>query len=327
MKRFSMTCSALLISLSVCSIASASETQCPSLFYQGQAPDIVSATVGRDTVALCNTAYSTLYSGVTDSPLYSADVLTTASVEQGRGSGRHGTFHTDTRLNNGLTPNDFHAPPGHYYDRGHMVPNSDMPTAELQSETFLMSNMIVQSADNNEILHEGVEATTRNLAERVGTLYVVTGPIFHGVFNRLNGKAMIPTLIFKAVYNPSIGASAYVELNKPGQAYSVVSIQTIQDLTGINVFPTLDERTRNTVIALPAPAPGARNRSSRETTALGLKYQPPYQVPLNQLIAGISSTPVANDQSQSNTTTGTHYHIPVHHISSVVSVFKKIFGR
>jgi endonuclease G len=283
------------------SVASASPTNCPQFYVDGQAPDIINPKVASDTVELCHSGYSTRYSGVVLAPLYSADILTREHVEEGRGGGRHGSFHVENSLpfNMQLSPRDYQNSNGSFYDRGHMVPNGDMWTPYLQEETFSMSNMIVQDADNNEGLHEGIEVAVRNLAIQNGQIATVTGPIFYGnQLKRLNGKAFIPTMIYKAVYIPGIGASAYIENNMPGMTYSVVSINTLTQLIGIDVFPSMPSNVKDMVIDLPVPTPSFHG-GSREARQLGIREGSPQLVSLQELI-NIGTSSVNSYQNTEN---------------------------
>ena len=125
------------------------------------------------------------------------------------------------------------------YDRGHMVPSASAWSLEVQHETFALSNMVPQNADNNRGLHAHIEMAVRAFAKRSGELYVITGPLFSGDQIRwLNNRVAIPTQIFKLVYDPrSHRAAAYLEQNAPGSAYKVVSLPDLEALAGIKFMP------------------------------------------------------------------------------------------
>lgn len=134
-----------------------------------------------------------------------------------------------------------------------MAPNKDMPTVRAQWQCFSLANMIAQNPNNNEVLWEGIESAVRTLTKKNGELYVITGPLFIGAtINSLHG-VLIPTHVFKAVYDPSSGrAAAYLAKNEDGMDYQVVSIDEINRLGGLNLFPS---ETRQTILDLPAPTP------------------------------------------------------------------------
>jgi endonuclease G, mitochondrial len=127
-----------------------------------------------------------------------------------RATPRQGRFHDDERL-----PPDDRAVLSDYtrsgYDRGHMTPSGDMPSAEAQQQSFSLANIVPQTAALNRNLWEGIERAVRHLAERQGKLYVVTGPLFQGTqLQALKGRVLIPTATWKAVYDPAApGAAAY----------------------------------------------------------------------------------------------------------------------
>lgn len=139
------------------------------------------------------------------------------------------------------------------YDRGHMAPSGDMADEKSQYESFSLANIIPQNSDNNRHLWEGIESTVRDLAKRSGELYVVTGPVFHGSdLKRINGRVMVPTYVFKAIYDPGKNeAAAYLVKNAAGKAYTSISIADLDKLTGLNVFPKLPTNVKT--MDLPKP--------------------------------------------------------------------------
>ncbi|WP_019140480.1 DNA/RNA non-specific endonuclease [Noviherbaspirillum massiliense] len=229
---------------------------CSEHFAQGQAPVIVNEKLETRTAMLCFEAYGVLHSGVSRTPLWSAEHLTAASVEQARGLKRKNTFHAEEKL-----PANDRAELRDYvrsgYDRGHMSPSGDMPTESAQYESFSLANMIPQNPNKNQVLWEGMEEATRNLARREGELYVVTGPIFEGTsLERLNGRVLVPTSIFKAIYIPSRQqAAAYFTANAPGMEYETLSIAELETRIGINVFPKLPPEVKEAKMELPTPTP------------------------------------------------------------------------
>src|SRR6185437_6222399 len=123
----------------------------------------------------------------------------------------------------------------------HMAPSGDMPDPESQRESFSLANMIPQNPNNNRNLWEGIETAVRDVALYDGEVYVVTGPIFQGAtLQRLHGRVLVPTGIFKAIYDPRRNAAgAYVVDNAPGMAWKAVSVADLDKLVGIDVFPAL----------------------------------------------------------------------------------------
>lgn len=218
----------ILRSLLALTCVGAQAGPCPAeQFAGGQMPRITVPALARDTRPLCSHFFSVLYSGVSRTPLYSAEHLTAQSVASARVQSRINSFHPDSRLPYGQGPllSDY-ARSG--FDRGHMSPNGDMPDRESQHESFALTNMVPQDPNNNRHLWAGIETTTRNMAEQASEAYVVTGPAFLGNVNRI-GHVAVPNYLWKAVYLPRVGgqggsAAAWIAPNAAGKLYEVVSI-------------------------------------------------------------------------------------------------------
>lgn len=260
----------LLVALSS-QCALAAPTMCKGDYYQDQAPDLVNYPYASHLHELCNTAYATMYSGVTKTALWSADHLTRDHIYQGKGMKRVDSFRPDTRLpaSERTELDDWHSGQLHL-DRGHVVPNADAYDEQTQYETFLLSNMMPQASENNRGLWAGQESAARMLAKSSGEVYVVSGPLFIGEhLQKLNGKIMIPTHLFKAIYDPvNHQAGAYVDTNDGSQNYQVMSLDELTKFAGINPFPALKGSIRTTAMKLPKPiAPNFNDSASNGNTS------------------------------------------------------------
>ena len=257
-------------------IGEAASTACPALFAKETAPDLLSAQIGQKTKPLCFQTFGVLYSGIALGPLWSAEHLTKAGVDQARGLVRVDHFHEEPQLSAmpHATLADF-ARSG--FDRGHMSPNGDMPDTTAQFQSFSLANMVPQSPPNNRGVWAGIEAVVRDMASRDGEVYVVTGPIYEGSqLQKLNGRVLVPSYLFKAVYNPKHqAAAAYITANAPGSEYKVVSIAALQQRVHIDPFPGLPAAIKNTALTLPAPteshhasiAPAKRVRAAADKSS------------------------------------------------------------
>ena len=234
----------------------AATTECPSQYLNGLAPDILSAQRAAKTHELCFENFAIMHSGITRTPLWSAEHLTRSNLGNAKGLRRSNNFHPEDRL-----PASERAELSDYsrsgFDRGHMSPNGDMPTEKAQWQSFSLSNMIPQDPDNNRNLWEGIEAAVRTFTKRTGELYVITGPLYLGnSVKRLNGRVLVPTNIFKIVFDPnrSMGAAYFVK-NAPGNEWHVLSISQLEELADINFFPNLSISTKQSMMELPEPTP------------------------------------------------------------------------
>jgi endonuclease G len=235
--------------------AGATDANCADQLLGGKAPTLTNDKLTAKTHQLCYMGFAVLNSGITRTPLWSAEHLTANRVETAQGLPRKNSFHADPNL-----PTDERAElidyKGYPYDRGHMAPNADMPDVVSQKECFTLANMIPQDKDNNEHLWAHIEESVRNLAQRDADLYIVTGPIFDGdTVKELHDRVMVPTKIFKAVFDAKRQqAAAYIVDNAPGETYRVVTIAQLETMTGIKVFPGLPAKVdTSTKLELPAP--------------------------------------------------------------------------
>ena len=108
---------------------------------------------------------------------------------------------------------------------------------------------------NNRGIWSSIEGATRHLANIKGEIYVVTGPIFAGsTLQRLNNRVLVPTHIFKAIYDPKSGqAAAYLVENSDARGYEIVSISKIKEISGIDPFPFLSQQPKYDILDLPVP--------------------------------------------------------------------------
>lgn len=238
--------------------ASAAPSACPGHFQNGAAPDLVKESLAAKTRELCYLAYATLHSGVSRTPLWSAEHLTADSLQAAEALTRPSAsaFHADPNVPavERATLKDYK---GTGFDRGHMAPNGDMPTEDAQQESFSLANMVPQAPKLNRKLWEAIESAVRIYAVTEGQLYVVTGPIFQGAnLRRIGGRVLVPTQIFKAVYDPKQQqAGAYLVNNTDDSDYQSVSIAELERLAGIAMFPGLPDAVRTTAMTLPTPKP------------------------------------------------------------------------
>jgi endonuclease G len=168
---------------------------------------------------------------------------------------RDGNFNEEQRL-----PPDERARLADYarsgFDRGHMAPAGDVGTATSMAESFSLANMVPQNPGSNRCLWEGIEASVRRLAADTSDVFVVTGPIFAGdTLEKVGGRVLVPSSLYKAVYVPRRGAAAYVVENVPGMAWRAVSMSELRQIAGIEVFPGVAAATRDRLLTLPEPQP------------------------------------------------------------------------
>jgi endonuclease G len=237
----------------------AAKTRCNLQYLNGRAPYFLNGKLTVKTLQICYLGYDLIYSGVTRTPMTSAEHLTRQRLTV-RHPRRVNAFHPDPNIT-AADRSELKDYARSGYDRGHMAPSGDMATAQEQEESFSLGNMVPQNHNNNTQLWEGIEAATRALAKHDGELYTVTGPIFYGsLLKRINGRVLVPTYIYKAVYDPRRNqAAAYLVKNAPGMHYAVISIAELESLSGIDPFPSLPENVKQKAMELPAPRAHSRH--------------------------------------------------------------------
>ena len=235
---------------------------CPTLFADGRAPALTNPTLADRAVPLCFEAFAVLHSGVSRTPLYAAERVTRRSVSAARRVERADAFHDEDRL-----PEEDRASLADYvrsgYDRGHLAPAGDMPSAPAQAESFSLANIVPQNRALNRGLWAAIEESVRRLATERGEIFVVTGPIFEGrSVGAIKGRVLVPTQLFKAIYDPRTGeAGAYLAPNKAGAEWRAVSLAALRDTAGLDVFPALPEAAKARTMALPEPQEFSRQES------------------------------------------------------------------
>ncbi|WP_420714367.1 DNA/RNA non-specific endonuclease [Acinetobacter sp. MD2] len=232
-------------------LLSTESSACLNQFYQDAPPFLTKDNLNRNSYPLCYNGFNVMYSGMSKTPLWSAEHLTPARFNQK--IKREDNFHEETQI-----PVEYRARLADYrasgYDRGHMSPNADMSDKASQSDSFSLANMVPQAPKNNQEVWRKLEEATRTMVKKnKQDAYVVTGPIFEGKrLKTIGNGVLVPTAVFKAVYYPKTGViGAYYAPNNNSQQVYVVSVCKIEDLTGINLFPRLSEETKRKTYHLP----------------------------------------------------------------------------
>jgi len=129
---------------------------------------------------------------------------------------------------------------GRTHDRGHMAPaGNNTQSAEIMSESFFLSNMVPQVANNNRGIWKQAETYERQWALTPNTdFYIISGGIFDAG-HPVTGKGLgIPTRLYKIVYEKkSKKVTAYLMPNAALPVADLPKYQTtvpvIEQATGI----------------------------------------------------------------------------------------------
>ncbi|HEX6279170.1 MAG TPA: DNA/RNA non-specific endonuclease [Pyrinomonadaceae bacterium] len=161
---------------------------------------------------------------------------------------------------------------GSGYTRGHMVPSADRTRSIADnSATFLMTNFVPQTAENNTGPWEEFESYCRTLAQQGNELYIFTGP-YGSVGTIAQGRITVPQYTWKVVLVLPNGDNDLQRINKGTRAFGIVvpnflpldvnapwrnfrvTVDQVEHLTGHDFFSALSlnaqlliERRRDTL--------------------------------------------------------------------------------
>jgi endonuclease G len=138
------------------------------------------------------------------------------------------------------------------YDWGHLCPAGDMTfNPEAMSETFYLSNMSPQVPAFNRGIWKSLESLVREWAEEDDSIYVVTG----GILSESKGeigidRVTVPSKFYKVIYDLTGEKKmiAFILPNEKGMkqlSEYVVTVDSVQKVTGIDFFPCLPDTLKN----------------------------------------------------------------------------------
>ncbi len=249
----------LLLACSVLAANFAYAGGCPAHYVDGRLPEITRSQLSVATQELCYGVFGIVHSGITRTPLWSAEYLTAGNIASAQNLSRENSFHAESKL-----PSAQRAELADYarsgFDRGHMAPNGDMPDRESQKESFTLANMVPQDSSNNRSVWASIEGAVRDMAQKEGALYVITGPAFIGSSVQKIGNVLVPSHLYKVVYSPKqrAGAAYFIE-NKPVDDYQVLSIAQLEAKIGIDMLPSLSDKQKEVMLRLPKVRTKKRN--------------------------------------------------------------------
>ena len=106
---------------------------------------------------------------------------------------------------------------GSGYDRGHMCPSADRTlTVAANQQTFYLTNMVPQAANNNQGPWAVLENDSRALVQSGKELFIISGGVFSASSNVIGNGVVVPDKTFKVI----------VVLNAVGLGVSAVTTST-----------------------------------------------------------------------------------------------------
>ncbi len=139
------------------------------------------------------------------------------------------------------------------YDRGHLCPAGDRRYSKAaHDETFLTSNISPQKHDFNAGIWNRLEQKTRYWASKYDSVFVVTGGVLKGNMKTIGEERVaVPNQFYKVLIDTNADETKMLAFLIPHQESNeplynfVVSVDTIEALTGIDFFYELDDELEN----------------------------------------------------------------------------------
>jgi endonuclease G len=139
------------------------------------------------------------------------------------------------------------------YDKGHLCPAGDMTfTKSAFDDTFFTSNIAPQLREFNEGVWNRLEQKTRYWSNKYNGVYVITGGVLKKNLQTIGKeKVAIPNHFYKIILNKEKGIPKIIAFLIPNEKsdkplYSfVVSVDSIEKITGIDFFPNLENKIEN----------------------------------------------------------------------------------
>lgn len=136
------------------------------------------------------------------------------------------------------------------FDRGHLAPAADMTWDNIaMKESFYYSNMSPQVPGFNRGIWKKLEGKTRKWAKLYNQIYIVTGPLFLSDYETIGkNNVAIPTHFYKAVLvindtvQEAVGFIMPNEKSKKSVFHFAASIDSIENISGLDLFPALRDR-------------------------------------------------------------------------------------
>jgi endonuclease G len=136
------------------------------------------------------------------------------------------------------------------YDKGHLCPAGDMEfNKKAYEDTFLTSNISPQVHAFNDGVWNRLEQKVRYWAVKYDDIYVITGGVLNDSDITIGKeKVLVPKYFYKILLDESNGKYKMIAFLVPNEKSErplydfVVSVDSIEKLTGIDFFPHLDDK-------------------------------------------------------------------------------------
>lgn len=141
------------------------------------------------------------------------------------------------------------------YDKGHLCPAADMEfDINAYNDTFFTSNISPQLHVFNNGIWKRLEEKVRYWAVKYDGIYVITAGVLQPSLKTIGKEEVsVPQYFYKILLDESQGKYRMIAFLVPNEKSDkpiydfVVSVDSIEKITGIDFFPKLDDKTENTL--------------------------------------------------------------------------------
>jgi endonuclease G len=209
--------------------------KCPQFTVNGT-PQYVAKPGDQE---LCKTNYAVIHRCDVKAPVAVFEHLTVAAMTGP--AKRKDNFRPDPQVipQCSATLADY-ATAGNIYDRGHMAPaGNNTQNDNIMSESFFLSNMVPQVANNNRGIWKQLETWERQWAMAPGTdFYIISGGIYGPTHKKIGNGLGVPDYLYKIIIEKnSKQVQAYLMPNAPLPVADLPKYQTnmttIEQYTGM----------------------------------------------------------------------------------------------
>lgn len=213
---------------------------CSHNFHRGQPPAVISDSAPGARRALCFSEFAVLHSGQTRTPLFVAQKLDPAQLNEIEPFPRSERFYEEARL-----PARERATLSSYkhsgFDRGHLAPAADMRTAEGTEQSFSLANIVPQAPLHNRKAWKKIEQDTRKYVKRSShPVFVITGAHFdqnqgNSIGSGFEKKVGVPSALYKLVIDPARNKAwaHWLDNHDSARPGAPISIEALSQRTGI----------------------------------------------------------------------------------------------
>ena len=226
----------------------------------GNPSGAVTNILSPNNYLMVKSQYALGYSNAKLTPIWTSWHVTTTDLGS---TPRQDDFRPDTSLPSGWYQCVATEYSGSGFDRGHMCPSADRTSSVANnSATFLMTNMIPQAPQNNQVTWANLENYTRSLVNAGNEVYIICGPHgqggtgSNGAKSTVGNGVVVPSHTWKVILVLSQGANDLSRVTTSTRIIAVlmpntqtcssnpwgyyrVSVDSIESLTGFDLFSSI----------------------------------------------------------------------------------------